>query len=72
MRALCFTEKGLELREAEPPRPLENEAAIAALTGGEVRVGPLIDAVVPLRDGVAAFAKAQEPDCLKVLLDMSI
>jgi alcohol dehydrogenase len=43
--------------------------ALAALAAGRISVAPLVDAVYPLDDGVAAFARAAEPDTLKVLID---
>lgn len=46
------------------------EPAIAALTSGDIRVEPLIDAVFPLEDSVAAFVSAQAPETLKVLIAM--
>jgi threonine dehydrogenase-like Zn-dependent dehydrogenase len=42
--------------------------AIEALASGEVDPRPMISAVYPLDDGRAAFARAQEPGVLKVLL----
>ncbi len=45
--------------------------AIAALGQQSISPAPLIDAVFALRDAVSAFAKAQEPGVLKVLLEMS-
>ena len=42
--------------------------AIAALTAGKVDLRPLISAVFPLEDGLAAFASAAEPANFKVLL----
>jgi threonine dehydrogenase-like Zn-dependent dehydrogenase len=47
------------------------EPAIAAITSGDVRVEPLIDAVFPFDDGVAAFVSAQAPESLKVLMAMA-
>jgi threonine dehydrogenase-like Zn-dependent dehydrogenase len=44
--------------------------AIAALASGAVDPTPLVDAVVPLADGVAALQRAAQPGVLKVLLDM--
>jgi threonine dehydrogenase-like Zn-dependent dehydrogenase len=46
------------------------EPAIAAITSGEIRVEPLIDAVFRLEDSVMAFARAQDPESLKVLIRM--
>ena len=43
--------------------------ALAALAGGRVAVAPLIDAVYPLDQGVAALARAATPGTFKVLLD---
>jgi threonine dehydrogenase-like Zn-dependent dehydrogenase len=43
--------------------------ALAALAAGRVTVAPLIDAVYPLEDAVAAFAHAATPETLKVLVD---
>jgi len=43
--------------------------ALAALAAGRVSVAPLVDAVYPLDDGVAAFARAATPGTLKVLVD---
>jgi threonine dehydrogenase-like Zn-dependent dehydrogenase len=47
------------------------EPAIAAITSGDVRVEPLIDAVFPLEDSVAAFERAQAQESLKVLIAMA-
>jgi threonine dehydrogenase-like Zn-dependent dehydrogenase len=47
------------------------EPAIAALAGGAVNVLPLIDAVFPLDEGVAAIKDAQRPERLKVLIAMN-
>jgi len=44
--------------------------ALAALASQSVEVTPLIDAVRPLAEGVAAIAQAAEPGVLKVLLRM--
>lgn len=46
------------------------ERAIPALAAGIVDPTPLVDAVMPLADGVAALARAGRPGVLKVLLDM--
>jgi threonine dehydrogenase-like Zn-dependent dehydrogenase len=46
------------------------EPAISALSAGCLSPEPLIDAVFPLDDAVAAFRKAQEPGGMKVLLAM--
>ena len=43
--------------------------ALAALAAGRVSVAPLIDAVYPLGEAVAAFAHAARPGTLKVLVD---
>jgi len=43
--------------------------ALAALAHGRVSVAPLIDAVYPLDEAVAAFAHAARPGTLKVLVD---
>jgi threonine dehydrogenase-like Zn-dependent dehydrogenase len=43
--------------------------ALAALADGRVAVAPLIDAVYPLDDAVAAVARAASPGTLKVLVD---
>jgi len=43
--------------------------ALAALANGSVSVAPLIDAVYPLGEAVAAFAHAARPGTLKVLVD---
>jgi threonine dehydrogenase-like Zn-dependent dehydrogenase len=43
--------------------------AARALAAGRVDPRPLIDATYPLRDAVAAFAHAQRPGVLKVLID---
>jgi threonine dehydrogenase-like Zn-dependent dehydrogenase len=43
--------------------------ALAALARGQVSVAPLIDAVYPLDDAVAAFAHAATPGTLKILVD---
>lgn len=42
--------------------------ALKALTGGQVEVRPLIDAMYPLADAAAAFEHASRPGALKVLL----
>ena len=44
------------------------EPAIAALASGRVRVGALVDAVVPLEEAVSAMQRAATPGTLKVLL----
>jgi threonine dehydrogenase-like Zn-dependent dehydrogenase len=44
------------------------EPALAALAGGSVQVGPLLESVYDLADGVEAFAHAGRPGALKVLL----
>lgn len=44
------------------------DAAIGALARGQVDPRPLIDAVYPLADGLAALAHAARPGVLKVLL----
>jgi threonine dehydrogenase-like Zn-dependent dehydrogenase len=46
------------------------ERAIPALASGTVDPAPLIDAVMPLSDGVAALQRAGQPGVLKVLLEM--
>jgi threonine dehydrogenase-like Zn-dependent dehydrogenase len=46
------------------------EPALRLLAAGAVDPTPLIHARLPLRDGVAAFAKAAAPGVLKVLLDV--
>ncbi|HEX7480435.1 MAG TPA: alcohol dehydrogenase catalytic domain-containing protein [Polyangiales bacterium] len=46
------------------------EPAISALSAGCLSPEPLIDAVFPLDDAVAAFRKAEEPGVMKVLLAM--
>jgi threonine dehydrogenase-like Zn-dependent dehydrogenase len=43
--------------------------ALAALGASRVSVAPLIDAVYPLDDAVAAFARAATPGTLKVLVE---
>lgn len=43
--------------------------ALAALAAGRVSVAPLVEAVYPLDEGVAAFARAATPGTLKVLID---
>jgi alcohol dehydrogenase len=43
--------------------------ALAALAGGRVSVAPLVDAVFPLDEAVAAFGRAATPGTLKVLVD---
>jgi threonine dehydrogenase-like Zn-dependent dehydrogenase len=43
--------------------------AIDALTRGIVDVAPLVDAILPLREGLAALEEASTPGTLKVLLD---
>jgi threonine dehydrogenase-like Zn-dependent dehydrogenase len=42
--------------------------ALRALAEGRISVAPLVSATYPLADGVAAFARAAQPDSLKVLL----
>jgi len=42
--------------------------ALAALAAGRVAVAPLIDAVYPLEDGVAAFDHAATPGTFKIVL----
>jgi threonine dehydrogenase-like Zn-dependent dehydrogenase len=44
--------------------------AVAALEAGSIDPRPLIDAVLPLHEGVAGFERSAEPGGLKVLLDM--
>jgi len=46
--------------------------ALAALAQRRVAVAPLIDAVYPLDDSVAAFAHAARPGTLKVLVDAQV
>jgi len=46
--------------------------ALAALAQRRVAVAPLIDAVYPLDDAVAAFAHAARPGTLKVLVDAQV
>jgi threonine dehydrogenase-like Zn-dependent dehydrogenase len=46
--------------------------ALAALAAGRVRVAPLVDAVYPLDDADAAFARAAVPGTLKILVDAQI
>jgi len=43
--------------------------ALEALAGRRVSVAPLVDAVYPLDDAVAAFTRAATPETLKVLVD---
>jgi len=43
--------------------------ALDALAAGRVSVAPLVDAVYPLAEGVAAFARARQPGTLKVLIE---
>jgi threonine dehydrogenase-like Zn-dependent dehydrogenase len=43
--------------------------ALEALAAGSAVVEPLIDAVVPLDDGVGAFDRAAAPGAMKILLD---
>ena len=43
--------------------------ALAALASGHVSVAPLVDAVYPLDDVVAAFARTSAQGTLKVLVD---
>ena len=45
------------------------DAALRLLARGLVDVESLVSDVRPLSDGVNAFARAQEPAVLKVLLD---
>ncbi len=45
------------------------EPAIDALAAGRVSVAPLVDAVYPLDDAAAAFARAAAPGTFKVLID---
>lgn len=45
--------------------------ALDALAQGRVVVSPLVDAVHPLSDGIAALARAGQPGVLKVLIDPS-
>ena len=45
-------------------------AALRLLEAELVAVEPLIDAIYPFDDAVAAFRRAAEPGTLKVLLDM--
>jgi len=42
---------------------------VAALADGRISVAPLVDAVYPLDDAVAAFARAAEPGVLKVQIE---
>jgi threonine dehydrogenase-like Zn-dependent dehydrogenase len=42
---------------------------LATLAAARIAVTPLIDAVYPLDDGVAAFAHAARPGVHKVLID---
>ena len=44
--------------------------AIDALASGRVRVKGLISAVYPFDEALSAFEKAEEPDTIKVLLDL--
>jgi threonine dehydrogenase-like Zn-dependent dehydrogenase len=46
------------------------DAALRLLAAGRVQVTPLIHARFPLAQGEAAFARAQEPGTLKVLLEI--
>jgi threonine dehydrogenase-like Zn-dependent dehydrogenase len=46
------------------------ERAIPALASGAVDPSPLVDAIIPLADGIAALEHAAQPGVLKVLLDM--
>lgn len=46
------------------------ERAIPALASGAIDPSPLVDAIMPLADGVAALERAAQPGVLKVLLDM--
>lgn len=43
--------------------------AMAALASGRVDVKPLVSAVYPFSQALAAFERAKEKECLKVLLD---
>ena len=43
--------------------------ALEALAGGQVAVEPLIDAVLPLDEGVGAFDRAAAAGTMKILLD---
>jgi alcohol dehydrogenase len=43
--------------------------ALEALASARISVAPLIDAVYPLGDAVAAFQRAANPETLKVLVD---
>lgn len=45
--------------------------ALALLASGDIDLGYLIDAVYPLEDGLAAFARSRERGVLKVLIDGS-
>jgi len=45
--------------------------ALAALASGKIDPRPLISGVLPLDDGVAAFARAAEPSNFKILLQVS-
>jgi threonine dehydrogenase-like Zn-dependent dehydrogenase len=47
------------------------ERAIAALGGAIIDPDAMVDAVVPLSQGVTAFERAAQPGVLKVLLDMT-
>lgn len=46
--------------------------ALAALAAARVSVAPLVDAVYPLDDAVAAFGRAASPGTLKVLVDTGV
>ncbi len=45
--------------------------ALAALASGKIDPRPLISAILPLEDGIAAIARASEPSSFKVLLRVS-
>ncbi len=45
--------------------------ALAALASGKIDPRPLISAVYPLEDGLAAFARAAEPSVFKILMRVS-
>jgi threonine dehydrogenase-like Zn-dependent dehydrogenase len=66
VRALRWDGTRLALaRDVPDPVPGPGEA----LAAGRVRVAPLVDAVYPLDDAVAAFDRAATPGTLKVLVD---
>ena len=44
------------------------EPALDALASGQVQVAPLVEAIYPLADAVAAFGRAGRPGALKVLV----